>query len=261
MLTLPEKTSTVILADLLLAAFQGPALMGIAVMVCDASGRLLLANQIAHDILTLGDGLRVDSENLICGEHVDGRTFLQALQQIDKRRAPRLQGSASSAFGVRRPSGNPPFTVLLHPLEAPPIPSRSMIVVFVLDPFRRIFVEHAELYQLFGLTAAETRLANLLMEGKSLSRSCRELGWRRSTGSTHLKLMFRKTRVHTQSQLVLLLLKSIGLLRPRDRALSTADLDLDQCAPRPTSTQRKGIVSATPYWTDADSPSGTKALG
>jgi hypothetical protein len=67
MLALPEKTSTVNLADLLLAAFQGPALMGIAVMVCDASGRLLLANQIARDILTLGDGLRVDSENLICG--------------------------------------------------------------------------------------------------------------------------------------------------------------------------------------------------
>jgi DNA-binding CsgD family transcriptional regulator len=232
--------------------------MGIAVMVCDASGRLLLANQIAHDILALGDGLQVDSDNLICGEHVDGRTFVQALQQIDKRRAPRLHGNAS-AFGVRRPSGNPPFTVLLHSLQAPPIPSRSMTAVFVLDPFRRIFVEHAELYQLFGLTAAETRLANLLMEGKSLSHCCRELGWRRSTGSTHLKLMFRKTRVHTQSQLVLLLLKSIGLLRPRDRALPTADSD--QCAPQLTSTQRKGLVSATPYWTGADSPSGTKALG
>ena len=260
MLTLPEIASAANLNDLLLTAFQAPGQMGIAVIVCDASGHLLLANQMAHVVLALGDGLGIDAENLISGEQVDGRSFLQALQQIDSRQQPRAHGNSSAAFGVRRASGNPPFTVLLRPLKAALAPSRSMILVFVLDPFRRIFVEHADLYQLFVFTEAESRLANLLMEGKSLSRCCCELGWRRSTGSTHVKLMFRKTRVHSQSQLVLLLLKSIGLLRSRDRGLPTTNLDLDESAPRLTSTPRKDMASATKYWAAAGGSSGTKAL-
>jgi hypothetical protein len=51
----------------------------------------------------------------------------------------------------------------------------------------------------------------LLMQGDELEECCRELAIRRSTGCTHLKRLFKKTGVHRQSQLVTLLLKSIGL--------------------------------------------------
>jgi DNA-binding CsgD family transcriptional regulator len=68
-----------------------------------------------------------------------------------------------------------------------------------------------ELRQLFGFSSMEARLAMLLIQGDELEECCQELGIRRSTGCTHLKRLFKKTGVHRQSQLVTLLLKSIGL--------------------------------------------------
>src|SRR5207302_4654814 len=57
-----------------------------------------------------------------------------------------------------------------------------------------------------------TRLANLLMQGTSLEYCCAELGIRRPTACSHLRQLFKKTHVQRQSQLVSLLLKSIGLM-------------------------------------------------
>lgn len=70
-----------------------------------------------------------------------------------------------------------------------------------------------ELRQLFGLTATEARLANLLMEGKTFEECCQQLGVRCSTARMHVRNLFEKTGVRRQSQLISLLLKSIGLVR------------------------------------------------
>jgi len=66
---------------------------------------------------------------------------------------------------------------------------------------------------LYGLTSTEACLANLLMEGKTLDECCQSLGIRRSTARTHLQHLFEKVGVQRQSELVSLLLKSIGLVR------------------------------------------------
>jgi DNA-binding CsgD family transcriptional regulator len=69
----------------------------------------------------------------------------------------------------------------------------------------------AELRQLYGLTSAEARLSNLLMEGAALEDCCAQLGIRRTTARMHLRNIFAKTGVRRQGELVALLLKSIGL--------------------------------------------------
>ena len=59
----------------------------------------------------------------------------------------------------------------------------------------------------------EASLANLLMEGKTVNECCDLLGIRRSTARTHLQHLFEKVGVQRQSELVSVLLKSIGLVR------------------------------------------------
>jgi DNA-binding CsgD family transcriptional regulator len=56
----------------------------------------------------------------------------------------------------------------------------------------------------FGLTPAETRLAEALHEGRSLDRAAAEFGLSRETLRTHLKAIFRKTGCSRQSDLVAL---------------------------------------------------------
>lgn len=58
---------------------------------------------------------------------------------------------------------------------------------------------------IFGLTAAEARLASELTSGTGLDACCAALGISRETGRTHLKSIFRKTNAHTQAELAALL--------------------------------------------------------
>ncbi|MGE3944963.1 MAG: helix-turn-helix transcriptional regulator [Alphaproteobacteria bacterium] len=63
----------------------------------------------------------------------------------------------------------------------------------------------AALQRVFGLTAAEARLASLLAEGTTLDEAREVLGVGRETARTQLKAVFGKTGVHRQGALVALL--------------------------------------------------------
>jgi len=69
----------------------------------------------------------------------------------------------------------------------------------------------------------EACLANLLMQGKALDECCRLLDIRRSTARTHLQHLFEKVGVQRQSELVSLLLKSIGLEGAASRSGKSRD--------------------------------------
>jgi DNA-binding CsgD family transcriptional regulator len=116
---------------------------------------------------------------------------------------------------VRRPSGRRPLTAIIRSVEGAslqPDPLAPATLLFILDPETSVETVEAELRQLYGLTSTEARLANLLMEGKALDECCKILNVRRSTARTHLQHLFEKVGVQRQSELVSLLLKSIGLV-------------------------------------------------
>lgn len=54
----------------------------------------------------------------------------------------------------------------------------------------------------FGLTAAETRVVERLLQGESLREACVALGITENTGRTHLKAVFAKTGARSQADLV-----------------------------------------------------------
>jgi hypothetical protein len=84
------------------------------------------------------------------------------------------------------------------------------------------------------------------MAGKSMAESCHELGIRLSTGCSHLRKMFKKTKTHRQGELVALLLRSIGLLRNRTPVSGSGD----ELA---VSGNRSDIRSASLIQVDVDS--------
>ena len=96
------------------------------------------------------------------------------------------------------------------------------MLVMILDAALPVETTEAELRQLYGFTATETQVANLLMEGLGLEDCCAQLGIRRTTVRMHLRNIFAKTGVRRQGELVSLLLKSIGL-GPRIKGMPRAD--------------------------------------
>lgn len=68
------------------------------------------------------------------------------------------------------------------------------------------------LSQFFGFTGAEAKLATFLMAGGSLSSFAKENGISRNTARNQLQVIFQKTNVRRQAELVALLRDTVNSL-------------------------------------------------
>ena len=202
---------------LLIAGFEALDLVKVGLVVTSAAGQLLLANRTAEEILKLRDGIELGPTGLV-------RTSLKCTPSLNSLMDTVIKaggGSRDSVLPVRRPSGKRPFTAVVRAVEGAATDSDPLspaTLLFILDPEFSVETVEAELRQLYGLTSTEASLANLLMEGKALDECCKILDIRRSTARTHLQHLFEKVGVQRQSELVSLLLKSIGLVGSAGRA-------------------------------------------
>jgi len=198
--------------DLLMAGFEALDLVNIGLAVIGGGANLLLANHTAEQVFESRDGLELTARRNI-------RTTQRstpALDDLIRRAAKPAGGTADSILAVQRSSGRRPLTLVIRSVEGASSKRDLMapaVLVFILDPEEPIGTAEAELRQLYGLTSMEACLASLFMEGKTLDDCCELLGIRRSTARTHLQHLFEKVGVQRQSELVSLLLKSIGLVR------------------------------------------------
>lgn len=215
---------------LLMAGFDALDLLNIGLIVTTATGHLLLANQIAERILETHDGLELTPTGILDGMEDCCPEFGILLEQAGRGAQRGRPAREDAVTAVRRPSGKRPLTVIMRPLrDTRPASDNSApaVLIFLLDSQMPVEAAEAELRQLYGFTSTEARLANLLMEGKNMDECCDLLKIRRSTGRTHLQHLFEKVGAQRQSELVALLLKSIGLVRMsnKDRRASAPDSD------------------------------------
>lgn len=194
---------------LLMAGFEALDLVNVGLLVTSEAGQLLLANRTAERILKARDGLELTAAGAV-------RTSLKSIPSLNTLMAnPGSGGSRDSVLPVRRPSGKRPLTAVVRSVEGMPAnadPMTPATLLFILDPEIPVETVEVELRQLYGFTLMEARIANLLMQGKAVDECCSLLGIRRSTARTHLQHLFEKVGVQRQSELVSLLLKSIGLV-------------------------------------------------
>ncbi len=199
--------------DLLMAGFEALDLINIGLAVIGTGGNLLLANHTAEQVLELRDGVELNARGIIR----TSRKSTPALEDLIKQAGSlRDDSRADSILAIQRPSGRRPMTLLIRGVEGASGKQDSMTpaaLLFILDPEGSVATAESELRQLYGLTSMEASLANLLMEGKTVNECCDLLGIRRSTARTHLQHLFEKVGVQRQSELVSVLLKSIGLVR------------------------------------------------
>jgi len=201
---------------LLMAGFEALDLLNIGLVVTTASGMLLLANRAATRLLERRDGLELSPEGVLRAMKGCGPGLSELIRLASRSRLSGAPGGKEAVVAVSRPSKRRAWTLLVRPVIHPPTSNEASApatLVFIMDPELPVEAAETELRQLYGLTSTEARLANLLMEGKTLNQCCDQLGFRRSTGRTHLQHLFEKVGVQRQSELVALLLRSIGVVR------------------------------------------------
>ena len=86
--------------------------------------------------------------------------------------------------------------------------AREAVALLMLsDPQSTSYPDAAALMSLYGLTPREASFAQTLVETRGMRPTSDELGISPETARRHLKSVFEKTRTHSQSELIHLLVR------------------------------------------------------
>ena len=171
------------------------------VIQLDRRGRIVEASDHARHLLRNSDGL-VDRSGLL---HASSAADDQKLQKLLAGALPPFgHQSASGSLVVRRSLLSPALVVHISPVSEGQTDSRSQRVaalVLVIDPLNRATVDPDLVAATLGLTPAESHVAVLLAQGKTIRDIAFETG--RSTGTIqwHIKQIFNKHGLSRQVEL------------------------------------------------------------
>ncbi len=207
-------------------------MLDLAILSIDGAGRVLRLTAAARAILDAKDGLSVEQGYLRASEGAE-QTRLAALiagaaatgqgrgarfaTQRDPAVAPQARGKlwtphAGGALLISRQSPKRPLQLVVTPFCSSEIllDERPAALVFISDPAAKPASRAAVLRALYGLTPAECRLIDCLVQGHEVASAADLMGIAVETARYHLKTVFRKTGTGRQSHLIRLVLELPG---------------------------------------------------
>jgi DNA-binding CsgD family transcriptional regulator len=187
-----------------------------SVIFLDSKGEVLIMNKAAEELLGRKDGLLFAKgvvSAAVLAESSRLRTLMHEAVQTGSARGLSAGGTMLISRATARP-----LSITVAPLHqfSPSLSQRPAAVLFISDPDRNVELPADLLGRCYGLTPAESRLAMLLLEGRSLKEAADSCGVTHNTAKAQLKSVFLKTDVNRQGELIRLLLTTAGCIRPRE---------------------------------------------
>ncbi len=182
----------------------------IGVILVDANARVLSMNACAEEIVNQRDGIAADRNGVRTTSGEDTAT----LRTLIAEAAASGEAGKSDTVGamtVARTSMRRSFWVLVTGLRgrlAREMGSPAVVALFISDPERRHEIPAEALERFFGLTPAEIRLLEALVNGMSLEDASAEFKLSKNTLRTQLHQIFRKTETSRQSEVIKLVLSA-----------------------------------------------------
>lgn len=177
--------------------------LGTAIVLIGADKKISFMNRRAAALIAGRDGLSEVDGKLCPASRSDARTFESLLVSALRGAC----GEASDGGGVasiERPSGRRAYNVLVAPVPPKDGVDRhesAAAMVMITDPAEQETMTSV-VGRLHGLTTAETRIAEGIVQGRTPQEIAAEAGISLETVRTHLKRIFRKTSTRRQAELV-----------------------------------------------------------
>lgn len=182
------------------------------VVLLDAKGNVLLVNREAKSIFSREKAVQLTRRGLSAATPSENRR-LNALIHGACETGNGQSLHSGGAMQISREDSRLPLQVLVMPLRTKSVCLSKEVpvaAIFITDPEHKSVCGPAVYAQLFGLTRAEARLAEILAAGTTLKEASEQLGVAESTVKSQLKSIFAKTNTSRQSQLVRLILLSLS---------------------------------------------------
>jgi DNA-binding CsgD family transcriptional regulator len=177
------------------------------IILLDDRGCVLHLNRSARQFLDQKDGLSLDRTGLVATRAAWTSKLVAAIADaalVSKGKS--ITGGG--AIAIPRPSGKRPLSLLLIPASAESMfweTRRPSVIAFLTDPDQRTPIAAGVLEMAYGLTGAEIRLAEHLLNGETLTHAAELLDISHNTARTHLQRVYQKTGTNHQGDLIRLL--------------------------------------------------------
>lgn len=175
-------------------------------VLLDRAGKVLFANRAVRAMATANESFLLRRERMEAMNSRDDAA-LQRLIAGATGRSDRADAARGGVMRLPRKSGKPGFAIAVAPLNGIAAWQESGAAAFVLvtDPDTATTRSKPMMRELFGLSAAEARVAERLMMGDSPEQAAAVLDIKTSTARWHLASLYRKTGTSRQAQLMRLL--------------------------------------------------------
>jgi len=171
------------------------------IIALDATGAVIDSNHDADLVLEANESIRVRNGRF---------EFLDPC--LNDRLTHLLAALSSTSTGrhgfvahLNGSNGSRPLRVLVAPVRNGPTEPTAAVVVHIFDTHCERTISHEVLRELHGLTAAQAAVTAYLFEGQSVEQTAEHLGLSVNTVRSHLKCIFTKCGVHSQTELLHLL--------------------------------------------------------
>ena len=177
----------------------------VGVVQLDRRGRLVAANDRTRALLRQGDGLSDEAGRLRASLPDDDATLQRLLARA--LAFPRGPGAGGSMLVSRLRSLS---RLVLHvsPMDdagADPVRGGAGALVLVVDPADRPSIDPQRVGEALNLTRAQSQVAVLLGQGKSIDEVSAQTGRRRTTIKWHIRHIYERCRISRRTELVQLI--------------------------------------------------------
>jgi DNA-binding CsgD family transcriptional regulator len=180
-------------------------------VIVDAAAKIVSANAAAQRLIGANDGLRVRHRKL----ETDSPSDTEALRHAIKAAVSCVSGGFASVpdLVIVNRRSRCKLVIWIAPISSGALYGEQdpLVAVFVVDAEAGSQSPEKVLRKLFGLTPAESRLANALMRG-DLTSASEEFGISRNTARSQLQSIFSKTGTSKQGELIRVLCQ-VGCIR------------------------------------------------
>lgn len=187
----------------------------VGVIRLDRRGRVTTANDRARQLLCEGNGLSDAGGRLRASLSKEDA----ALRKLLARALP-FPGGFGTGGSMLVSCPESPSRLVLHvnPMRDEGVEHGSGSVgalVLAVDPADRASIDPERVREALGLTRAESRIAVLLAQGKSIDEVAAETGRRRTTVKWHIRQIFAKHGISRQMELAQLVASLVEISQPR----------------------------------------------
>jgi DNA-binding CsgD family transcriptional regulator len=183
---------------------------GQGMFILDPAGRLKHVNLLGERMLAQKNGLTVVGGRL-SAVRVDAAQTLRAL--VAAAAQPDAGGRRGGSMAIQRTANGASLSITVAPLNAGSLSVFTVspsVLVCVTDLYGELNLAGDRLREAFRLTAAQARVASLLLDGARPKAMAEALGLSVHTVRTHLASVYEKTETAGQADLSRLLMRLTG---------------------------------------------------